>query len=144
MKIKRAPKKNPSTNAGIAAFIILLNTCENEELPNILRPIVETGWNWPRTDLQHWISPLNRFDTILEDVIRDYDLSSMQHCQTNSFTPRTGELVTSILAFEKVLLENSTNRKIYASFDVSSFPLFLPCRPRFSPTVQQLTSVILL
>jgi E3 ubiquitin-protein ligase HUWE1 len=123
VRIKRAPKRQPSTNPGIAAFITALQA-ENspaDELPALLLPIVHSGWTWPRTDLQHWIVPLNRFDSILEDVIRDYDLGSMEHCQTNAFTPRTKELVGAILAFEKVLLENSTNRKIFASFDVSCF-----------------------
>lgn len=119
MKIKRAPKKSPSTHAGIASFILAALAAPDDELPALLRPITTLGWAWPRTDLQHWIAPLNRFDAILEDVIRDYDLASMLHCQTNAFTPRTKALLTAILAFEKVLLENSTNRKIFASFDVS-------------------------
>mgnify|MGYP001593420158 FL=1 len=126
MKIKRAPKKTPSTNPSIAAFILQLANSPPDELPSLLQPIVSAGWAWPRTDLQHWIVPLNRFDAILEEVIRDYDLGSMEHCQTNAFTPRTKELVAAILAFEKVLLENSTNRKIFSSFDVrpsSSFSL---------------------
>lgn len=118
-KIKRAPKRSPSTNPGIAAFILAIQSCTPDSLPSLLNPISSSGWTWPRTDLQHWIQPLNRFDSILEDVIRDYDLGSMEHCQTNAFTPRTKELVGAILAFEKVLLENSTNRKIFASFDVS-------------------------
>ncbi|KAM0790628.1 hypothetical protein ACM66B_004490 [Microbotryomycetes sp. NB124-2] len=118
-KIKRAPKRTPSTHEGIAALVSALKDehSTDDELPALLLPIVEKGWTWPRTDLQHWIVPLNRFDAILERVIRDYDLGSMEHAQTNAFTPRTKELLHSILAFEKILLEHSTNRKIYASFD---------------------------
>lgn len=139
-KIKRAPKRNPSTHPGIASFIVALrdDNSKDDELPGLLLPIVEAGWKWPRTDLQHWIAPLNRFDTILEHVVRDYDLGSMDHPQTNAFTPRTKELVHSVLAFEKVLLENSTNRKIYASFDVSvvdetGSAAIVPLTPDFSP-----------
>lgn len=119
MKIKRQPKRSPSTCAAIATFIGQLNSAHQDDLPELIRPVVQQGWAWPRTDLQHWIVPLNRFDTILEDIVRDYDLASMEHCQTNEFTPRTRQLLSSILAFEKILLENSTNRKIFASFDVS-------------------------
>lgn len=121
-KIKRAPKRTPSTHPGIASFIVALREDHSrpEDLPGMLLPVVNGGWTWPRTDLQNWIVPLNRFDAILEGVINDYDLGSMEHCQTNAFTPRTKELVAAILAFEKILLENSTNRKIFASFDVSS------------------------
>jgi hypothetical protein len=119
MRIKRAPKKSPSTNAAIAAFILQLGTARVDQLGTILEPIISRGWCWPRTDLQHWIVPLNRFDQLLEEIIMGYELGTMQHPQTNDFTPRTKELLTAILKFEKVLLENSTNRKIFASFDVS-------------------------
>ncbi|KAI5477219.1 E3 ubiquitin-protein ligase HUWE1 [Pseudohyphozyma bogoriensis] len=117
MKIKRQPKRTPSSNAAVAAFIVQLNEADPDALPQLLAPIIRDGWAWPRTDLQHWINPLNRFDAILDEIIRDYDLGSMEHSQLNAFTPRTKDLLASILAFEKVLLENSTNRKIFASFD---------------------------
>lgn len=122
MKIKRAPKRYPSTHPAIAAFVLAITASAQDELPSLLEPILTSGWTWPRTDLQHWILPLNRFDTILEEVINDYDLSSMEHCQRNSFTPRTKILLNSILSFQKLLLENSTNRKIFSSFDVSFLP----------------------
>lgn len=124
MKIKRSPKKNPSTNPAIAAFILQISSIPADELPSRLLPIIKSGWTWPRTDLQHWIKPLDRFDGILEEVINDYDLATMEHCQINAFTPRTRELLAAILGFEKVLLENSTNKKIYNSYDV---------RPSLSP-----------
>lgn len=55
------------------------------------------GWRWPTTDTQHWIHPLNRFDECLETGIRNYELGSTEHLQTNAFTPRTRELVLSVL-----------------------------------------------
>ncbi|GAA6015032.1 hypothetical protein JCM10207_008710 [Rhodosporidiobolus poonsookiae] len=116
-RLKRSPKKGGSANPHIANFIRQLQDVPQDELPQLLKPVVAQGWQWPRTDLQHWVHPLNRFDEILEAVIRDYDLSDTLHCQTNDFTPRTKELVLSVLAFQKVLLENSTNRKIFAGFD---------------------------
>ncbi|GAA5889291.1 hypothetical protein JCM6882_000697 [Rhodosporidiobolus microsporus] len=116
-RLKRSPKRGGSAHAGIAAFIKALQTVPQDELPQLLRPVVAEGWQWPRTDLQHWIYPLNRFDEILETVIRDYDLADTKHLQTNDFTPRTKELVLGVLAFQKVLLENSTNRKIFMGFD---------------------------
>ncbi|GAA5993716.1 hypothetical protein JCM10908_001345 [Rhodotorula pacifica] len=87
------------------------------ELPSLLEPLLQSGWQWPRTDMQHCIHALNRFDKILENVIREYDLGSMQHLQTNEFTPRTKELVLSVLTFQILLLENSTNRRIFNGFD---------------------------
>lgn len=121
-RLKRQPKKGGSAHPGIARFIQQLQDVEPHELPSLLAPLLQSGWQWPRTDMQHWIHPLNRFDEILETVIRDYDLGSMEHLQTNEFTPRTKELVLSVLAFQKLLLENSTNRKIFNGFDVRFLP----------------------
>lgn len=49
-------------------------------------------------------------------MIRDYDIDKLQ---TNIFTPATKKTVCEILRFERLLLENSTNRKTYNSYDVS-------------------------
>ncbi|EMS22762.1 E3 ubiquitin-protein ligase HUWE1 [Rhodotorula toruloides NP11] len=116
-RLKRQPKKGGSAHPGIASFITQLQQVPQHELPSLVQPLLEHGWEWPKTDLQHWVYPLNRFDEILENVIRDYDLGSMEHCQTNEFTPRTKELLLSVLGFQKLLLENSTNRKIFNGFD---------------------------
>ncbi|BGP26526.1 E3 ubiquitin-protein ligase HUWE1 [Rhodotorula toruloides] len=116
-RLKRQPKKGGSAHPGIASFIKQLQQVPQHELPALVQPLLEHGWEWPKTDLQHWVYPLNRFDEILENVIRDYDLGSMEHCQTNEFTPRTKELLLSVLGFQKLLLENSTNRKIFNGFD---------------------------
>ena len=116
-RLKRQPKRGGSAHPGIAAFIAQVQAVPQHELPALLEPLVAAGWTWPRTDLQHWIHPLNRFDDILEQVIADYDLATMEHGQTNTFTPRTKELLLAVLSFEKLLLENSTNRKIFNGFD---------------------------
>lgn len=96
VRLKRQPKRGGSANAHIAAFILQLQQVQQDELPALIQPILDQGWEWPRTDLQHWIYPLNRFDEILETVIRDYDLGDMKHSQTNDFTPRTKQLVQSV------------------------------------------------
>ncbi|GAA5969495.1 hypothetical protein JCM11641_008133 [Rhodosporidiobolus odoratus] len=116
-RLKRSPKRGGSANAHIAAFIARLQQVAQDELPSLIAPVLKQGWTWPRTDLQHWIHPLNRFDDILAKVIDDYDLGDMKHAQTNAFTPRTKQLVLSVLGFQKILLENSTNRKIFMGFD---------------------------
>lgn len=126
MRLKRTPKRGGSANPGIASFIDRIQRVPQDELPSLLDPVVRDGWTWPRTDMQHWIYPLNRFDEILEQIIKDYDLADMEHCQTNDFTPRTKELLLSLLKFQKLLLENSTNRKIFNGFDVSDRPRLAP------------------
>ncbi len=84
----------------------------DDELPAVLDSISE--WCWPRGDLYYWTGTLNRFDTILENVCRDYELSAIQ---VNDFTPLTKRLVVSFLRFSRLLIENCTNRKLYSSFE---------------------------
>jgi E3 ubiquitin-protein ligase HUWE1 len=90
-----------------------LNT-PNDDLPQVLGKI--DSWKWPRSDLNAWIKVLNKFDSILEEVIRDYDVDNLQ---LTVFTPVTKKTLCEILRFERLLLENSTNRKMFNSYDVS-------------------------
>ena len=80
------------------------------------------SWKWPRSDLNSWIKVLNKFDAVLEEIIRDYDIDRLQ---VNEFTPRTKATLCEILRFERLLLENSTNRKMFNSYDVCGFESFL-------------------
>lgn len=90
----------------------------NEDLHEVLSQI--DSWKWPRSDLNAWIKVLNKFDAILEEAIRDYDIDNLQ---VNVFTPLTKKTVCEILRFERLLLENSTNRKTFNSYDVSAAPM---------------------
>ena len=85
----------------------------NEDLAEALGRI--EAWRWPRSDLNAWVKVLNKFDAILEEAIRDYDIDKMQ---MNPFTPSTKKLICEVLRFERLLLENSTNRKTFNSYDV--------------------------
>jgi E3 ubiquitin-protein ligase HUWE1 len=53
---------------------------------------------------------------VLEEIIREYDIDKLQ---VNDFNPQTKNVLLSVLAFERLLLENSTNRKLFNSYDVS-------------------------
>lgn len=106
----------------MAELINKLSDTPNEDLHEVLGQI--DSWKWPRSDLNAWIKVLNKFDAILEEVIQDYDIDKLQ---VNVFTPMTKKTVSEILRFERLLLENSTNRKTYASYDVCALiitPLF--------------------
>lgn len=74
------------------------------------------AWKWPRSDLNAWIKVLNKFDAILAGFIRDYDIDNLQ---VKEFTPLAKITIAEILRFERLLLENSTNRKTFNSYDVS-------------------------
>ena len=97
----------------VAELIDQLLETPNEELSEVLGRI--DSWRWPRSDLNAWIKVLNKFDTILEDVIRDYDIDKLQ---VNVLTQLTKKTVCEILRFERMLLENTTNRKTFNSYDV--------------------------
>lgn len=84
-----------------------------DDLPDFLSQI--DSWKWPRSDLNSWIKVLNKFDTVLEDIVRDYDIDRLQ---LRTFAARTKETICEILKFERLLLENSTNRKMFNSYDV--------------------------
>ena len=103
----------------VAELINKLSNTPDEDLHEVLGKV--DVWTWPRSDLNAWIKVLNQFDAILEDVIRDYDVDKLQ---VNVFTPSTKRTVCEILRFERLLLENSTNRKTFSSYDVSSFALY--------------------
>ncbi|KAJ8059764.1 hypothetical protein OCU04_011398 [Sclerotinia nivalis] len=99
-----------------------------------------TRWPFPRGDLYHWISLLNRFDVILErfcttyklsdgpqkvdfgremlesnvgaatDDVKTHDLSELGYGEDGD-----RQLIEAILKFSKMLLENCGNRSIYSS-----------------------------
>ena len=54
----------------------------------------------------------------MEDIIRDYEIEKVQ---LKPFTAFHKRLLCEILRFERLLLENSTNRKTYNSYDVRFF-----------------------
>lgn len=97
----------------MAELINKLHNTPNDELHEVLSEI--DVWKWPRSDLNAWIKVLNKFDAILEEYIRDYEVDKVQ---VNVFTPITKKTICEILRFERLLLENSTNRKTFSSYDV--------------------------
>ncbi|KAK0100661.1 hypothetical protein ONS95_007113 [Cadophora gregata] len=97
-------------------------------------------WPFPRGDLYHWISLLNRFDDILDRFCSTYKLEDPQISNFGCEILKSGidekevasptghdlealgysaegdrELVESILNFSKMLLQNCGNRSVYAS-----------------------------
>ncbi|PFH51493.1 hypothetical protein AMATHDRAFT_58882 [Amanita thiersii Skay4041] len=112
MKIVHKPKKPVPPLPQVADLIALLLATPDDQISQVLSPI--DAWKWPRSDMNAWIKVLNKFDAILEDVIKEYDIDKLQ---LNPFAPATKRKVCDILRFERMLLENSTNRKTYNSYD---------------------------
>lgn len=78
-------------------------------------------WKWPRSDLNAWVKVLNKFDDIMDEVIHEYNVEKLQ---LDPFIPAKRDLLAEILRFERLLLENSTNRKTFNSYDVSCAFIF--------------------
>ena len=104
----------------LADLIARLLIATNEQLPAILKTV--DSWKWPRSDLNSWIKVLNKFDDIMDEIIREYNVAKLQ---LNPFTEGTKELLSEILRFERLLLENSTNRKTFSSYDVRLYYHFV-------------------
>ncbi|KAG6372318.1 hypothetical protein JVT61DRAFT_7758 [Boletus reticuloceps] len=112
MKISQKSKRAAQPHPQVAELILKLVNTSNDDVADVLASI-ET-WKWPRSDLNCWIKVLDKFDAILEEAIRDYDIDKLQ---LNVFTPATKQTISAILRFERLLLENSTNRKTFNSYD---------------------------
>ena len=100
----------------VADLVSRLADTANEDLPQVLAEI--DVWKWPRSDLNAWIKVLDKFDSIMEEIIRDYEVDKLQRVPFSQFHKK---LLSVILRLERLLLENSTNRKTYNSYDVSTF-----------------------
>ena len=84
------------------------------ELAAFIRTI--SYWKCPRSELHVWFGVLDRFDEIMENLISQYDAANLQ---LTPFSEQDKELLFQILRFERMLLDNSTNRKLFNSYDVS-------------------------
>ncbi|CAE7209973.1 unnamed protein product [Rhizoctonia solani] len=112
MKIQKQSKKVGQPHPEVAALISTLITTPQTELAQFIASI--HVWTWPRSDLNSWTKVLNRFDTILSDLIDHYELNKLQ---LKNFDEADKKLLLELLRFERMLLENSTNRKLFASYD---------------------------
>jgi hypothetical protein len=95
----------------VAALISTLIAKPQNELAGFISNI--PIWTWPRSDLNSWTKVLNRFDTTFSDLIDKYDLNKLQLVK---FDEADKKLLLELLRFERMLLENSTNRKLFASY----------------------------
>ncbi|KAI5123932.1 hypothetical protein M0805_006347 [Coniferiporia weirii] len=119
MKISNKSKKFIAPHPLVAALIADILVTSTDDLAKLLAPI--DSWKWPRSDLNAWTKVLNKFDTVLEEVIREYDVDGLQ---VSDFSPQKKEIICEILKFERLLLENSTNRKMFNSYDRLNSLLF--------------------
>ncbi|KAG8936847.1 hypothetical protein FRC02_010709 [Tulasnella sp. 418] len=119
MKIIKASKRITPPHPEITELINTILDTPTNDLAALIGGIPE--WRWPRSDLGNWIKVLNKFDVILQDIIAEYDIDSLQLKELTSSAKST---VLEVLRFERMLLENSTSRKLYSSYDRLNSLLF--------------------
>lgn len=73
-------------------------------------------WSRPRGDLCAWMTLLDRFDDILENMVQKYGLTKSVPTPM-SFEPLDEQLLVSVLRFSAFLLQKCSNRGVYASSD---------------------------
>lgn len=127
MKIKRPIQKRFKNLPGpeLLGIIESIVQCPEQEIASLLsthffHPERGPEWPWPKSDLLHWIDVLDRFDTIMGSMVRQYNLF---HSQSESFEDAQRILLLHILKFEHLLLDNSSGRSHYSS--VGHLTLFL-------------------
>ena len=128
----------------IADFVSTAVTLPIPQLPRHFRSF-PVPWAFPKGDVYHWIPLFNRFDSILEQFVREYGLSvgpqvrpfgcvlllkgvaedneaakPISACEADLNVLGFGQdgdrqLVEDILNFSRKLLENCGNRSLYAS-----------------------------
>ncbi|KAI8051113.1 hypothetical protein BDF22DRAFT_89509 [Syncephalis plumigaleata] len=114
MKVaKAAPRRLAPPVASIATIITQLRDSSESELMTRLEQF--DNWTLPRGDMFHWVAVLDRFDVILERLVKQYRLD--QEIQLQSFTLDEKRLIVGILKFSRLLVENCTNRNIYNSYE---------------------------
>ncbi|CAO1637822.1 unnamed protein product [Parajaminaea phylloscopi] len=112
MRITKAPKRLAEAAPQVKSLLQRIDSKADDDLPEVLDHVIE--WCWPRGDLHYWTNTLNRFDDILQRTTSEYGFDGVQKLD---FSPQHKRLVLSILRFSRLLIENCTNRKLYASYD---------------------------
>lgn len=93
-------------------------------------------WRYPRGDLHAWIPLLDNLDDVLLGVIDAHGLQDATNVEKGEWTKDDEECVLEILRVERGLLDNSTSRKIFASYDVSFLDQvhYISAQPSKEPT----------
>nr|XP_019010464.1 uncharacterized protein I206_04933 [Kwoniella pini CBS 10737]OCF49245.1 hypothetical protein I206_04933 [Kwoniella pini CBS 10737] len=112
MKVKKSTRKHGQPPPDVLALALSIAKAPQDDLLPILQQF--DSWKYPRGDLHTWVDVLDKFDDILAEITKSYDLHKIQ---VNDFTPKTRELVLEILRVQRLLLENCTSRKLFASYD---------------------------
>lgn len=114
MKVKHSRKAYAKPSDDVVKYVDSLAAATDVQLVGLLSSL--DVWRFTRGDLHAWIPALDRFDTALANIVTNYELDKPQ---LNPFTPSDQTLLLEVLRVYRLLLENCTSRKLFASYDVS-------------------------
>ncbi|KAJ1515745.1 hypothetical protein HMI56_001495 [Coelomomyces lativittatus] len=113
MRITKVPQRKPTEPpSSLKYYIQKLETCSADEIPQVVADF--SDWNFPRSDLYLWVPVLNRFDDLLAEIVMEGDFP---HMQALPLLSHRRDCLLSILKFSRILLENCSNRTLYASYE---------------------------
>ncbi|KNE60235.1 hypothetical protein AMAG_05647 [Allomyces macrogynus ATCC 38327] len=113
MKITKTPSRRPVEPPPVLKTLIdQLLSCPEDAIADLVNAI--SDWSFPRGDLYQWTGVLNRFDTLLADLIKEGDFA---HMNPVPLAPERRHLLLAILRWTRLLLENCSNRTLYASHE---------------------------
>jgi E3 ubiquitin-protein ligase HUWE1 len=113
-KVKQSKKSYAPPSDDVVRFVDAVAKSTDVQLVPLLARL--DVWRFSRGDLHGWIPALDRFDGVLEGIVKNYELDKPQ---LNPFTPHDKTLLLEVLRVYRLLLENCTSRKLFASYDVS-------------------------
>jgi E3 ubiquitin-protein ligase HUWE1 len=114
MKVKPSRKAYIKPADNIVQYIDDIAKSTDVQLIELLSSL--DAWRFTRGDLHAWIPALDRFDDALDAIVKNYELNQPQ---LNPFTPQDRTILLEVLRVYRLLLENCTSRKLFASYDVS-------------------------
>lgn len=75
-KVKQSKKSYAQPSEDVVRFVDAVATCPDAQLVTLLARL--DVWRFSRGDLHGWIPALDRFDAVLEGIVKSYELDKPQ------------------------------------------------------------------
>ncbi|KAJ0801926.1 putative HECT domain, ubiquitin interacting, UBA-like superfamily, armadillo-like helical [Helianthus annuus] len=86
-------------------------------LENIEEPLRSFFWDFDKGDFHHWVDLFNHFDSFFEKYIKSRKDLQLEDDFLESDPPFPRESVLQILRVVRIILDNSTNKHFYSSYE---------------------------
>ena len=115
MKVKKisSARKQIQPTPEVAETMRRLLEAREEDLSKLIVYMLKE-WSLGKSDLHNWAPVLDRFDDILKQLAEEYMPAGPQ---SQSYSAEHKQLIMCILGLEKLLLENSSSRNLFNTYD---------------------------